>query len=175
MNLQTHRLWIRILHAEDWRSLSRIAEDFSNSPYAVYDMPLPVEESEIKPLCERFASSGLWFAVLLSGKMIGYICFHEDNGSYDLGYCFHSAYQGNGYAYESCRAMLAHLANRRNATVFTAGTALNNLPSCKLLYKLGFVLTATEILSFHKDETGGAISFEGGIFRKEWITKTLDS
>ncbi|MBQ8381951.1 MAG: GNAT family N-acetyltransferase [Clostridia bacterium] len=169
MKLQTQRLLIRTLRTEDWKSLSHIAEDFRNSAYAVYDMPLPVEETEIKPLCERFASSGLWFVVVLDGEVIGYICFHEEDGSYDLGYCFHSACQGNGYARESCRAMIEYLANNRNAKVFTAGTALNNQPSCKLLHKLGFVLTATETLSFHKDEAGNAIAFEGGIFRKELL------
>ena len=37
----------------------------------------------------------------------------------------------------------------------------------KLLEKLGFVLTETESLSFHKDEHGKDIVFEGGIFIKK--------
>lgn len=56
------------------------------------------------------------------------------------------------------------MAKDRNVTAFTAGTALKNTPSCKLLGKLGFALVGTETLSFHKDENGKDITFEGGNF-----------
>lgn len=168
MDIQTNRLYIREILPEDWRNLKNIAVDFRKSEYVLYDMPLPVEENEIKALTQRFADSHLFFAVFLkdSADMIGYVCFHNDNGNYDLGYCFHSAYQGNGYAFESCSVLMAYL-ERENRTVnFTAGTALKNLPSCKLLEKLGFVLKGTERLAFHKDADGNDIVFEGGIFEK---------
>lgn len=50
---------------------------------------------------------------------------------------------------------------------FTAGMALENIPSCKLLAKLGFVLENIETLSFHKDKNGKGIIFVGGIYRKD--------
>ena len=99
--------------------------------------------------------------------MIGYICFHEDNGNYDLGFCFHSDYQGKGYAFESCRAVMDYMINEQNIKTFTAGTALKNKPSCKLLERLGFMLQKTEQLSFQKDMEGNDITFEGGIFIKQ--------
>lgn len=42
-----------------------------------------------------------------------------------------------------------------------------NILSCKLLSKLGFILSEKETLTFHKDEKGKAIFFEGGIFIKK--------
>ena len=147
--------------------MQRIAADFRKSEYAIYDMPLPVEEQEIKALTRQFAQSHLFFAVMLDEDMIGYVCFHEEDGNYDLGYCFHSDYQGKGYAYESCSALMEHVAKTRAPKAFTAGTALKNVPSCKLLGKLGFVLQGTETLSFHKDEEGNDIAFEGGLFVKQ--------
>lgn len=163
MQRNTNRLWIRELIPDDWRAMQKIAMDFRQSEYAVYDMPLPIQEAEIQALTERFAASGLFFAVFRKGteEMIGYVCFHEENGSYDLGYCFHSAYHGKGYALESCAALMEELVHSRHVRVFTAGTALKNIPSCALLRKLGFALTGTETLSFQKD-----FSFEGGIFVK---------
>ena len=165
--IQTERVFLRPLRAEDWQSMQRIAADFRKSQYILYDIPLPTEEQEIKALTEMFAGTGLFFAVLLDDAMIGYVCFHEENGDYDLGYCFHSDYHGKGYAYEACMAMMQYMTEEKSVKAFTAGTALKNVPSCRLLEKLGFTLTATETLSFHKDEYGNDIVFEGGIFRKE--------
>lgn len=165
--LRTERLTIRPLVADDWRSMQRIASDFSGSAYAVYDRPLPVEDAEIKSLTEQFAATQLFFAVLLQDTMIGYICFHDDGGIYDIGFCFHSDYHGKGYAYESCSAMMEYLEKAGTVSAFMAGTALKNTPSCSLLRKLGFVLKETEMLSFHTDEAGKAIAFEGGVYQRE--------
>ena len=164
--IKTSRLYIRELTSEDWQAMQRIAIDFRNSEYAVYDMPLPVQEDEMKSLTKQFSEIHLFFAVMLDEKMIGYICFHENNSIFDLGYCFHSAYHGNGYAKEACSAVLEHFEKTKFVKAFTAGTALKNIPSCKLLEKLGFVLEKTETLSFHKDEYGVDIVFDGGIFVK---------
>ena len=165
--MNTNRLQIRQLMPEDWRAMRWIAADFRRSEYAIYDMPLPTEEEPIQALTRQFSGSKWFFAVLLEESMIGYICFHEDNGNYDLGYCFHSAYHGKGYAYESCSAMMDDIARTHAVKAFTAGTALKNIPSCNLLNKLGFVLKKTETLAFHKDENGNDITFEGGIYHKE--------
>lgn len=70
-----------------------------------------------------------------SQALVGYVCFHREGEAYDLGYCFHSAYQGQGYAWESVSALLEYLASQ-GAAVFTAGTALDNLPSRRLLERL---------------------------------------
>lgn len=163
MELFTDRLFIRELTPGDFRSMKKIAIDFLQSEYAIYDIPLPTDDDEIQALTERFAASELFFAVLLKDteEMIGYICFHDSGGSYDLGYCFHSTYQGKGYAFESCSAVMGELARTRQIKTFTAGTALKNTPSCKLLRKLGFAHRGTETLSFH-----AGLVFEGGIFEK---------
>lgn len=166
MELTTERLNIRTLLPEDWKPLLRIADDFRASPYLIYDMPLPAEEDAIRELTARFAESGLFFAVFLkeNPEMIGYICFHREADTYDLGYCFHSAYQGNGFAYEGCAALMGYLRDLHGDIRFTAGTALDNHPSCKLLERLGFALTDTETLSFHRDAAGNDIVFTGGRF-----------
>ena len=167
MRFKTERLLIRELIPDDWQCMQKIAADFRKSKYAIYDIPLPTGNAKIIALTEQFAETQLFYAVLLHDMMIGYICFHEDNGNYDLGFCFHSDYQGKGYAFESCRAMMDYISNERNIKTFTAGTALNNKPSCKLLERLGFILQKTERLSFQKDAEGNDVTFEGGIFIKQ--------
>lgn len=161
MEMKTNRLYIRTLRETDWAEMKNVFSDFSNSKYAVFDMPLPVEDQEVQLLTKRFADSNLFFAVhtLDTNRMIGYVCFHKDKDQYDLGYCFHSAYHSNGYAYESTKAMIEYLFKEFGVSSFTAGTALDNTPSCRLLEKLGFSCVSTEMVSFDN-----AFSFKGGNF-----------
>ena len=151
MRLETSRLFIRRLNESDWLEMKNIFIDFNNSKYAVYDMPLPTEDKETKALTKRFADSNLFFAVFLkeSSDIIGYVCFHKDGDAYDLGYCFHSKYHSS--------ALLTHFAHECGVTHFTAGTAINNTPSCRLLEKLGFTCVSTETVSFDN-----VFSFQSG-------------
>lgn len=166
MIIKTNRLFIREIRSEDWKSIKNIATDFAQSEYIIYDQPFPLEDIKIMALTKQFADSHLFFAVFLenSSDMIGYVCFHNNDGNYDLGYCFHSTYQGKGYALESCLEMIKYVEHNHKVKSFTAGTALKNTPSCNILKKLGFILSGTESLAFHKDEAGFDIVFEGGNF-----------
>lgn len=161
MILETSRLYIRSLCETDWQEMKNIFIDFNNSKYAVYDMPLPTEDEKIKALIKKFVESNMFFTVFLkeSSDMIGYVCFHKDGDTYDLGYCFHSAYHSKGYAYESAKALIEYFFDECGATGFTAGTAIDNTPSCRLLEKLGFVCASTETVSFDN-----VFSFQGGNF-----------
>ena len=161
MRLETSRLYICRLHETDWQQMKNIFIDFNNSQYAVYDMPLPTKDEEAKALTKKFADSNLFFAVFLkeSRDMLGYVCFHKEGDNYDLGYCFHSAYHSKGYAYESIKSLIEYFVAECGATGFTAGTAIDNTPSYKLLEKLGFVCVSTETVSFDN-----VFSFQGGNF-----------
>ena len=98
--------------------------------------------------------------------MIGYIAFNIRENGYEIGYCFHSAYHGKGYAKESMLTLFNYL-RTLGITKFSAGTALNNTPSVKLLTSLGFKLIEQEKVSFYKDAEGNDIVFDGGIFEME--------
>lgn len=161
MEMKTSRLYIRNLCENDWPQMKTVFADFNRSKYAMYDMPLPTEDHAVRALTKRFAESNLFFAVYMLNwdEMIGYVCFHKAGDKYDLGYCFHSAYHSKGYAYESINALIHYFGKEYGITDFTAGTAMDNVPSCRLLGKLGFVCTSTETVSFD-----GNFSFQGGNF-----------
>ena len=161
MELKTLRLYIRNLREDDWIKMKGLFIDFNNSKYAAYDRPLPTEDMGVETLTRQFVESNLFFAVHLldSSQMIGYVCFHKDAEKYDLGYCFHSMFHSNGYAYESIRALIDYFVREYNATIFTAGTAIDNTPSCRLLEKLGFECVSMEYLSFKEN-----FSFKSGNF-----------
>ena len=168
MLLKTERLTIRHIIAEDWKNIKEIWADFNASEYAQYDRPHITDDADVQARIARWAAaySGtehMFFAVCLDSAVIGYIAFNIRENGYEIGYCFHSAYHGKGYARESHLALLDYL-RTLGITKFSAGTALNNTPSVKLLTSLGFKLVKQEKVSFYKDADGNEIVFDGGVF-----------
>lgn len=161
MKIYTQRLMIRPFEFGDWPTLKHIAMDFQASPYRFFDRQMPVDESQVQSAARWCASTGLWFSVCLGGDMIGYVCFHEENGALDLGYSFLSSAHGFGFAFESISALLELFASVGFAR-FTAGTALDNVPSVRLLERLGFCMTGMEEVCFYEGHP-----FVGGMFQKE--------
>lgn len=169
MQITTDRLTIRPIREEDWRAIRAIWEDFSASPCAQYDRPHNTDPEDVRARIARWAkftaegTEHMFFAVCREGAVMGYIAFNIRGKGYEIGYCFHSAHRGKGYAKEAHLALFDHL-RRLGVTHFSAETALDNTPSVRLLASLGFRLTATEKVSFYKDAEGKAIVFDGGIF-----------
>lgn len=166
--IKTERLTIRHIVADDWESIKAIRDDFASSTYSQYDIPFNTEETDIRARISRWENANkeiehMFFAICLDNVVIGYIAFNIREDDYEIGYCFHSDYCGKGYARESHMALLEYLKGL-HITRFVARTALNNLPSVKLLKSLGFELVDTEKVSFYKDDKGNDIIFDGGIF-----------
>lgn len=167
MHFSTERLIVRALLPDDWPSLREIALDFNAGPYAPYDHALPTDEEGIRQAAGYFASSGEYYAAFLpDGRMAGYIRLALFEGEAELGYCFHSAFHGKGYAFEAVSALMDALIREGDVCSFVAGTALDNAPSRRLLDRLGFELAETASVSFHKDANGQEIYFEAGLFVK---------
>lgn len=171
MVLKTERLTIRPVTADDWKSVKEIWADFHNSAFSQYDRPHDTDDENVRERISKWAAANsgtehMFFAICLNGTMIGYSAFNIRENGYEMGYCFHSAFQGKGYAKESHLALLGYMRNL-GAVRITAGTALQNEPSVTFLKALGFTLTETEKVSFYKDEHGEDIVFDGGIFALE--------
>jgi ribosomal-protein-alanine N-acetyltransferase len=175
ITIETERMIIRNFAENDWQELKEVIIDKENSEYALYDHPFPTSENEIKDITNWFSKSDDFLAAYETAekKVIGYIAINnEDSSEYNLGYCFHSAYQDKGYASEACVAVINHVFRVLKATKFTTGTAVLNVPSCKLLTKLGFRKTGESLTSLRKDEEGRPIEFIGASFelsRDAWL------
>ena len=170
MELQTPRLTIRFVRRDDWKEIVALWEDFARSPYARYDAPRDTKPDAVQAMAARWAELAplgehMFFAVCLGARMIGMVDFHRMGCSFECGYCFHSAYHGKGYALESIAVLLDALLDDGGRCY--AGTAINNLPSVKLLKSLGFRKVEEEEVSFYKDERGEPITFAGGVYMFE--------
>lgn len=170
MEIKTERLLIRKIVADDWKSIKRIWDDFRVSDYAQYDAPHTSDETAIRSQVSKWeeANKGgkhLFLAICLQDDVIGYMDFHDTGNGYDSGYGFCSDYQGKGYAKEAYQALIRHFSHM-GVKRLTAGTALKNIPSVRLLASLGFKQIGTERVSFYKDDVGNEIYFEGGLFER---------
>lgn len=171
MVIKTRRLEIRYIESDDWKNLIEIWKDFNQSEYSRYDIPHSLDETEVREKTKRWAEVSpykehMFFAVCNHKEMIGYIDFHKQDDGYECGYCFHSKFHGMGYAKESMRTLMERI-SEDGSNRFVVGTALNNLPSVKLLASLGFRKIREEKVSFYKDDKGEDIYFDGGVFVME--------
>ena len=171
--IKTDRLTIRHIEADDWKSIKEIWGDFNSSSLSQYDTPHNTDDEDVQRRIAKWAGANsgtehMFFAICLGDTVIGYSAFNIREEGYEIGYCFHSAYHGKGYAKESHIALLKYL-QTLGITKFTAGTAINNTPSVSLLKTLGFELIGTENVSFYKDAQGNDIVFEGGIFKLDTV------
>ena len=174
---KTDRLSIRRVCADDWTAIREIWADAAKSIYAQYDRPNDLDDMSVSLRIAKWASfedsdEHMFFAVCLQDAVIGYVALNIREIGYEIGYCFHSKYHGKGYAREGISAILDEMKDR-GATIITAGTALNNTPSVRLLTSLGFRQTGTEKVSFRKDDEGNAITFEGGNYELLLTNKQL--
>ena len=166
--IKTERLSIRRVCADDWKAIQSIWKDAAGSPYAQFDRPNRLDDCSVSLRIKKWASFAdsdehIFWAICLYDSVIGYTAFHKRGDSYEIGYCFHSDYHGNGYARESISSLIDRM-RAKGISRIVAGTALKNTPSVNLLLALGFEQCGTEEVSFYRDKEGNAIVFEGGIF-----------
>lgn len=141
--IQTERLTLRNFVPGDWPALHEMILQYSASEYAAYDHAWPTSEEEIQKVTEWFASGDSYMAVCLrdSGRFIGFVDLNPEDGrgetTFNLGYIFNFDYHGQGYATEACQAALARAFGALGAAWVVSGTHEANLPSRRLLARLG--------------------------------------
>lgn len=136
---ETERLSIRRFTADDAEGLYAYLRNpavVAFEPYEVLTYEDSVSEAAARASDERF------YAVILKseGRLIGHLfatCQSENFATYIFGYVFHPAYHGKGYATEAARALLHYLKQHKKARRIVAKCDPLNIPSWKLLERLG--------------------------------------
>ena len=103
-----------------------------------------------------------------SGKMMGYILFNEfDEGVYEIGWIFNRNFWRQGYAYESCKAVMDYAFTALKAHKIFA-EAIDTVKSVSLMQKLGMQLEGIQ-RSQTKDNHGKwADLYFYGLLEEEW-------
>ncbi len=163
---ETERCIVREITEED---VDRLYEIYSEPGYvrytdALYDDP-EKERAYTREYINtqyRFFEFGIWVVEeKASGKVIGRagITTREGFEELELGYGFSEEYQGKGYAYEVCSAILDYARNSLLAESINSFTMKENIPSIRLLEKLGFI-PAGEIMIDGKPYERYNVSYE---------------
>jgi RimJ/RimL family protein N-acetyltransferase len=141
--IETERLILRNFTPEDGPALSKMIGQYQQSPYAQYDHAWPTDPEEIRKVAQWFSEGDSYLAVCLraEGVFIGFVCLnpeeHCGEPALNIGYIFDTDYHGRGYATEAGRAALARAFEVLGAARVVTGTAKENLPSVRLLKRLG--------------------------------------
>ena len=172
MYIETERLIIRYFEENDGSDLYDYLskeEVVQFEPYKTYTYEMAVAEAK-----KRTANHDFHAVCLKTGKVIGNVWLSKgDFDTWELGYVFNSDYWGNGYAYESSRALLSYVFENCNARRIVANCNPLNSGSWKLLERLGFRREGTLLKNvyFFKDEANNPIwldTYEYGILKEEW-------
>lgn len=138
--LETERLLLRKFKSGDWQDL-----------YAYLSLPeiyrfepgKPTSLEEAKHLAEERSRTNNFFAVVLksSQKMIGHLYFEQVEPkeflTWELGYIFNPAFQGQGYCTEAAKRLLEYGFKELQAHRITAFCDPANPASWKVLEKIG--------------------------------------
>ena len=139
MYIQTQRLIIRDYSPSDWQDLYEIFSD----PIVMKECGPSYSENQTKEALAYFIKKDIAYAVTLadSGKVIGHALFAQlpppdEKGIYEIGWIYHQAYWGLGYAYEASKALIDYGFQNLNLHKITAET-IDPVKSVGLMKKLG--------------------------------------
>lgn len=103
-----------------------------------------------------------------SGKMIGYILFNEfDEGVYEIGWIYNRSYWRQGYAYESCKAVIDNAFGERKAHKIFA-EAIDAVKSVGLMKKLGMQLEGIQRSQVKNNRGNWADLYFYGLLEDDW-------
>lgn len=171
--METPRLIIRPFTPADGDDLYAY---LSREPVVRYEPYEPFTREQAAEEAIRRASDTNFLAVVLKEEnhVIGNVWFAPGEWeSWELGYVFHDAYWGRGYAQEACRAVLADAFGQRNVRRVIAMCNPENSSSWRLLERLGFCREGhlQKNVFFKRDGNGQPLwqdTYVYGLLRHDW-------
>lgn len=180
IHFETERLILRNYRPEDLDDYY----DYMRLEFtARYETFSPLTRAETKTLLEsRLGRDDYWFAWHKADqRVIGDVSYTRKRyENYEIGYDFHEAYTGQGYATEACRVLVDHLFRTIGARRLTAECDDVNDASWHLLEKLGFRREGffIEDVAYKRDAEGKPIylnSYYYALLQREWLAMKKDA
>lgn len=103
-----------------------------------------------------------------SSKVIGYILFNQaDEDVYEMGWIFNRSFWRQGYAYESCKAVIDYAFGKLNAHKVFA-EAIDTVKSVSLMKKLGMQLEGIQRSQTKDNQGNWADLYFYGLLANDW-------
>ena len=167
MNIETTRMIIRDFTPEDAADLHEIFGDDETMENCEPAYDFEKTKEFLTSFC--IGRKGAVAAVHKeSNKVIGYILFNEaDEGVYEMGWIYNRSFWRQGYAYESCKAVIDSAFGELKAHKMFA-EAIDTVKSVSLMQKLGMQLEGIQ-RSQTKDSHGNwADLYFFGLLEDDW-------
>ncbi|AMM83296.1 GNAT family N-acetyltransferase [Martelella sp. AD-3] len=143
--IDTERLCLRPLRAEDAEAITGVLSDFSvtrmlsRPPY-----PFTLDDAEDWLEANADSSDRAWsFAITQPADrvLIGLVSIELRQGGYHLGYWLNRYYWGRGFMSEAASALVARFFAEKGAVTLNSGAMAENAGSLKVQQRLGFQVT----------------------------------
>ena len=167
MNIETPRMIIRDFTPEDAADLQEIFGDDETMKNCEPAYDFEKTKEFLTSFC--IGRKGAVAAVHKeSNKVIGYILFNDaDEGVYEMGWIYNRSFWRQGYAYESCKAVIDYAFEELKAHKVFA-EAIDTVKSVSLMRKLGMQLEGIQ-RSQTKDNHGNwADLYFYGLLADDW-------
>lgn len=136
MNIETDRMVIRDFTMNDINDMQDILGDAETMKNCEPAYTIEKTADFLQKFC--IEKKGAVAAIHKeTAKLIGYILFNElEKGVYEIGWIFNRNFWRQGFAYESCKAVIGYAFDKMNAHKVFAET-IDGIKSVNLMKKLG--------------------------------------
>lgn len=164
MELRTERLILRPVCVQDMDTYKAYAMDAETCRYMLF---LP-HKTEAEALAELQACEANWqkepiagyeMAIMLDGRHIGGVSLIPAEGKAVMGWILNKACHGKGYACEAARALMDYAVNVLGYQCIAAYCDGRNLPSQRLMEKLGMQRVREQTRTY-PDDRGTAVEYK---------------
>jgi len=170
--ITTLRLICSPVEEQDWPFYLSLQQDPDVMKFVANQRPIAVIREAFAPRLQHWSpGSDHWLCLIVrdaaSQKPLGAIGYiHRENDCAEVGFLFAPEAQGQGYGYESLRALCDFAFEQGGIRRLTATVTAGNIASRRLLEKAGFVLEGELRESFwlsggwHNDWVFGLLKHE---------------
>lgn len=166
MHIETPRILVRDFDPNDVNDLWEILGDEETMKDCEPVYSIEKTERFLKDFCIG-RKAAVAAVQRESGKMIGYILFNQTfAGVYEIGWFFNRNYWRNGYAYESCKAVMDYAFDSLDTHKIFAETT-DEIKSVNLMKKLGMKLEGIQRSQVRDGSGNWADLYLYGILEKD--------
>jgi len=169
--IETQRLLIRPFDLKDWEEVHAYT---SNPNVMAYIPEGPMAEEQTKEfVIKNLDEQATAFAVILKpgNELIGHMLFHLwfAPRTYEIGWVFHQAYHGRGYATEAALALLRCGFEELQLHRLIATCQPENIPSYRVMEKVGMRREGFFQKCIYRDDTTWWSEYFYAILEEEWF------
>lgn len=167
--IKTERLILKPLGMQYLDTVNEYATDEENTRYMLYLPNETIEETadflmKVDREWQKDKPDYLQFAVICNDIHIGAVDVDIYSDFCELGWIINKKYQKNGFACEAVKALIAYVKENLNIGHFVAHCDSRNIPSYRLMEKIGMKKTAESHDRRNRNSSENSIEYQYELF-----------